>query len=353
MAGLGNAPARPPAPLCTDALDRITDLDPANQYLTAGAGMKLAAIQGELASHNQWLPLRPAFGLLQRTIGGVTAAGGFGPERIAYGAPRKLLLGLRFIDGRGRLIRAGGKVVKNVAGYDLTRLVAGSFGTLGVITRVTMKTATRPERCAAISAGGILEACGSLAAQVLGSSLGAVFAAAVPEDGSEAWRLQVGFEGFAETVAAQLVRAEALFDKADFKFVRIEDYDVLSGPFAALYGLIAGCPFGLRAGAPPDRAPRAAAILRQQSRVKAMLVDFGCGRILAGSSGLSDEAWQEIGQRLYELGGHVVLEKAPDEFKQRHDVFGPPRPEWKLMHRIKDILDPHHIFAPGTMPGRV
>jgi hypothetical protein len=207
-----------------------------------------------------------------------------------------------------------------------------------------MKTATRPERCAAISAGGILEACSGPAVQALGSSLGAVFATAALEDGSETWRLQVGFEGFAETVAAQLAMAEALFDKADFRSVRLEDYDVLSGPFAGLYGRIAGSPFGLRAGAPPDRAARVAAILRQQSRVEAMLVDFGCGRILAGSSDLSDEAWQEIGQRLYELGGHVVLDKAPDEFKRDNDVFGAPRPEWELMHRIKDILDP---------PGRI
>ncbi|MGE5255932.1 MAG: FAD-binding oxidoreductase [Hyphomicrobiales bacterium] len=352
LVGLGNLSTGSLTPLTTRALDGMMDLDPANQYFTAGAGMTLAAIQAKLAEHNQWLPLRPAFGLLQRTIGGVTATGACGPERIAYGAPRRLLLGLRLIDGRGRLINAGGKVVKNVAGYDLTRLVAGTFGTLGIITRVTMKTATRPERCAAISACGILEACGSLAAQVLGSSLGAAFAAASPEDGGESWRFQVGFEGFGETVASQLARAETLFDQADFKSVRIEDYDVLSGPFGGLYGRIAGCAFGLRAGAPPNRAARAAVIIRQQARVEAMLVDFGCGRILAGSSEVSDASWQEIGQRLYELAGHVVLERAPDDFKRRNDVFGPPRPEWKLMHRIKDTLDPHHIFAPGKMPGK-
>jgi len=353
LAGLGNASTRPLAPLSTDALDRVIDLDPSNQYFTAGAGMTLAAIQARLAPYNQWLPLRPALGLLRRTLGGVAATGACGPERIAYGAPRRLLLGLRFIDGRGRLINAGGKVVKNVAGYDMTRLVAGSSGTLGIITRVTMKTATRPERCAAISACGILEACASLAAQVLGSSLGAVFAAAAPENGGEGWQLQVGFEGFSETVVSQLVRAEALFDEADFRSIRVEDYDVLSGPFAGLYDRIAACPFVLRTGAPPDRAGRAAAILRQQTPVETLLVDFGCGRILAGSSDVSDEAWQEIGQRMHALAGHVVLEKAPDEFKQRNDVFGPPRPEWKLMHRVKDILDPYHIFAPGRMPGRV
>jgi len=289
--------------------------------------------------------------VLRRTIGGITATGALGPERIAYGAPRELLLGLRFVDGRGRLINAGGKVVKNVAGYDMTRLIAGSAGSLGLITRVTMKTATRPERCAMVSACGAPDACGRLATQLLGSSLGAVFAAAAPDDGDERWRLRVGFEGFSETVAAQLSRAEALFEKADFRSVRTEDYDVLTGPFSGLYERIAGCPFVLRMGAPPDRAGAAAAILQQLTRVEALLVDFGSGRVLAGSSDMGDASWHAIGRQLRELTGHAVLEKSPDEFKTRNDVFGPPRPEWNLMHRVKAILDPKLIFAPGRMPG--
>jgi FAD/FMN-containing dehydrogenase len=165
--------------------------------------------------------------------------------------------------------------------------------------------------------------------------------------------MYVGFEGFGEAVAAQLDRAEALFEKTDFRSVRVEDYDVLTGPFSGLYDRIAGFPFVLRTAAPPDRAGRAAAVLRQQAAVETLLVDFGCGRVLAGSRDLNDASWHEIVQRLRELAGHAVLEKSPDEFKARNDVFGPLRPEWDLMHRVKDILDPKHIFSPGKMPGRV
>ena len=353
LGGFGNFPARPLTPLPTDGLDAIVELDPPNQSFTAGAGMMLGAVQAALAAHNQWLPLRPAFALTRRTLGGITATGACGPERHAYGSPRKLLLGLRFVDGRGRLITAGGRVVKNVAGYDVTRLIAGSAGTLGVITRVTYRTATRPERCAMISAAGGLEACAGLAAQALGSSLGAVFATAEPDDGGERWRLRIGFEGFSETVAAQLARAGALFEAADFGAPEAVDYDVIEGPFGALYARMAGHPYVFRAGAPADRAAEATRMLGQQAGSGPQLVDFGFGRILFGCRDLTAAAWREIGQRMQAIDGHVALEKAPDEFKERNDVFGPSRPEWPLMHRVKDALDPQRIFAPGKMPGRV
>jgi glycolate oxidase subunit GlcD len=349
----GNLPARPGQPLKTGALSTLLDPDPSNQYVTAGAGMTLGDIQKALAPHNQWIALRPAFDLMNRSIGGITAMGAFGPERYAHGAPRELLLGLRFIDGRGRLISTGGKVVKNVAGYDMTRLLAGSAGTLGLITRVTLRTATCPQRCAAISATGTLDACANLATSVLASRLGAVFAAAVPETGNTGWRLFLGFEGFSETVASQLTRAQSLLAEASFESERIEDYDVWQGPFAGQFTAITGHPFLLRAGTPPDLATIATQLITRQEPDAEMLVDFGCGRILAGIDRMTDDSWKEVSTRIHELEGYVVLEKAPDEFKQRNDVFGTPRPEWHLMHRIKDVLDPEHLFAPGRMPGRV
>ncbi|MDP2862320.1 MAG: FAD-linked oxidase C-terminal domain-containing protein, partial [Desulfobacterales bacterium] len=351
LGDFGNLPARPGLPLKTDALCALLDLDPSNQYVTVEAGMTLGDIQKALAPHNQWIALRPAFGLLRRTIGGITAMGACGPERFSYGAPRELLLGLRFIDGRGRLIRAGGKVVKNVAGYDMTRLLAGSAGTLGLITRVTLRTATCPQRCAAISATGTLDACANLATLVLGSSLGAVFAAAVPETGSTCWRMRLGFEGFRETVASQLAQAQALLAGAGFSSERTDDYDVWCGPFAEMFTAIAGHPYALRAGTPPDLVAAASQFIARQGPAVSILVDFGCGRILAGIDRMTDGSWKELCRQINELEGHVVLEKAPDEFKQRNDVFGPPRPEWNLMHRIKAILDPKHLFAPGRMPG--
>ena len=353
LRGFGNTAQSAWERIHTGELNAIFELDPSNQVLTVGAGMRLEAVQTALALRNQWLPLRPAFGGLRRSIGGITASNASGPERVAYGSPRRLLLGLRFIDGRGRRITAGGKVVKNVAGYDLTRLLAGSAGTLGLITRATLRTATRPERCASISASGLPNACDDLAVKLLGSNLGAVSAAAVPEEDSDRWRLEIGFEGFGATVASQLKRTEALFAQAGFGSIRVTDYDLLTGPFAGLCERIAGCPFALRAGVPPDRTGRAAILLRPQFQTGPMLVDFGCGRILTGGGKLDAAAWHEIVRQMDRLGGYAVLETAAEEFKRGNDVFGAERPEWKLMHRVKDALDPKHIFSPGAMPGRV
>lgn len=346
----GNALSRPAAALGTRELDRVVELDPANQCITAGAGMVLGEIQTLLEPHRQWLPIRPAYALLRRTIGGIAATAACGTERITYGAPRRLLLGLRFIDGRGRILNAGGRVMKNVAGYDMTRLVSGSAGTLGLITRVTMKTAMRPERCARISGLGAPAACDRLAADVLSSNLGATSAVAALE--GDRWRLRFGFEGFAATVASQLDRAESLLRDAGFDPLEVVDYQLTRGPNAGSYERIAACPFVLRAAVPADAATAAAAVLTREARVAALLVDFGCGRLLAGAPELDGRDWEAINRRVTELNGHVLLEQAPSGFKADHDVYGPPRPEWPLMQRIKDALDPRHLFAPGRMPGR-
>jgi glycolate oxidase subunit GlcD len=349
----GNLPLRPTTVLATEALNAIIEIDPANQVVTAGAGATLEALQHALAAHNQWLPLRPPLALLRRTLGGIVATGACGPERMVYGAPRDLLLGLWLVDGRGRLIHAGGKVVKNVAGYDMTRLIAGSAGTLGVITQATLKTLTRPEKCTAISAEGPLDVCADLALKILKSSLGAVFAAAEPTGTDGLWRLHIGFEGFADTVEAQLSRVREMLAPAGAAAAAEQDYDLLEGPFAATYGRVAAHPFVIHLSAAADRTASAAEALIRQASPEGLLADFGGGRVTAGAAALDGGAWSELCRWAAQEDGHAVLEKAPDDFKQHRDVFGSTRPEWKLMHRVKDILDPKHVFSPGRLPGRV
>ena len=116
---------------------------PGDLTLTVRAGTTLAEIEQLTREHDQWLPLDP-YGSSDGTIGATMATASAGPLASSFGLPRDLLLGLEFVNGRGEVIRGGGKVVKNVAGFDLSRLLTGSWGTLGVITEVTLRLYARP-----------------------------------------------------------------------------------------------------------------------------------------------------------------------------------------------------------------
>jgi glycolate oxidase FAD binding subunit len=117
---------------------------PGDLTLTVSAGTTLGDIERVTLEHDQWLPLDP-FGSSDGTIGATISTASAGPLATNFGLPRDLLLGLEFVNGRGEVVRGGGKVVKNVAGFDLSRLLTGSWGTLGVITEVTLRLYARPK----------------------------------------------------------------------------------------------------------------------------------------------------------------------------------------------------------------
>ena len=368
-ADFGNHSDQPTIPLRSEKLDKLVEHDADNQTVTVGAGMKLTALQQLLAAHRQWLPIRPPLAE-HCTVGGMVALGACGPERLAYGAPRDRLLGLRFIDGLGRPIHAGGKVVKNVAGYDVTRLMAGSAGTLGFLTELTFRVAALPEVCRAASATGPLHACGAAGAALLRSNLepasvtATLPAASAPESGicnlesvicnlqSVIWELTVAFEGLATTVSSQLDRCAGLLREAGLEAQEPRAYDCREGAGPGVFSRLFGSSFVLRAGLPLDQVANFLSEAKDVLEWPNILLDFGCGRVTAGIAELTDEAWASLCAIAAKLDGHVLLEKAPVEFKKRNDVFGPPRPEWKLMHRLKSALDPRNLFSPGRLPGR-
>jgi glycolate oxidase subunit GlcD len=345
--------------LNSSELNEVIEFDPNNQVIIAGAGLVLDRLQEELADKNQWLPIRPPFAIQSHSIGGVMALGACGPERMHYRAPRDLVLGLRFINGSGQIISTGGKVVKNVAGYDMTRLMIGSAGTLGLITEVTCRVMTIPERCTAISAEGSLAACAAAAGKLITSQLSPIFVAAIPANREDAkiesgsWELMAGFEGFEKIVAEQLKRTGLMLEEGGLELKNQREYKVQDGIFGDIYTELGQSACVLRASVPLDEVAGLVKQLGSRLTNADMFVDFGCGRILAGFEVMHDEAWGPICDLSAQLGGHVLMEKAPVEFKKQNDVFGKSRPEWKIMHRIKAALDPHHIFAPGRLPGKI
>jgi glycolate dehydrogenase FAD-binding subunit len=128
----------------------VTQYDPAEMTFTALAGTPVAEVADVLARHDQYLPFDPPFASAGATLGGVVAAGTSGPNAFRHGAVRDFVIGLRFVDGTGRLVSGGGKVVKNAAGFDLPKLMVGSMGRLGAIVELTFKVFPRPRATSTI-----------------------------------------------------------------------------------------------------------------------------------------------------------------------------------------------------------
>lgn len=346
-------------PLEISDFDKILEYDQQGQVMTVGAGISLEKMQAELQGNNQWLPLRPSLPTMEHSLGGLAATAACGPERMVYGTMRDLLLGLRFISGKGQLISAGGRVIKNVAGYDITRLLVGSAGTLGLITELTLKVATIPECCRALTAEGSLNVCASVAAEILASNLLPTYIVAVPaeplKDGQfvEKWQISIGFEGIKESVKSQLDRTTGLLKDRSLQSIGIIDYNVVSGPFNAHYKELDRFKFLMRVDVPLDQLMSMFVSARSFLSSHYSFLDFGNGRISLGLDELTDAVWLQIIDLSNRLNGHALVEKAPDSFKQNNDVFGLPGSAWPLMHTLKKVLDPGHIFAPGRLPGKV
>jgi FAD/FMN-containing dehydrogenase len=355
----GNSTAGDPQALTSRALTDVIEYDSANQVITVGAGMPFKALQAHLQEQNQWLPVRPPFFTDSSTIGRLVALAPCGPERMLYGAPRDMLLGLRFINSSGQLISGGGRVVKNVAGYDITRLITGSAGTLGFITEATLRVSTMPERCAAITAEGSLDACAATALEILKSNCQPVFVCCVPDFQTTAeadqnnWNLIIGFEGFSQTVDYQIEKCSAMLQDGQLKVLEQADYPIHEGKFGEVYNTLSQAAFILRGDFLLNRVADFNTALNEELSVARVFLDFGCGRILAGIEELSDKQWSRISNLAGKYDGHVLLERAPDQFKKHNDVFGKPNPAWNIMHKIKAELDPDNTFSPGRLPGKI
>ncbi len=288
----------------TGALTGITLYEPGALTLVARAGTPLAAIEAALAAEGQRLAfevpdMRP---LLRRTgastIGGVIAANASGPRRVQAGAARDALLGVRFVDGRGSIIKNGGRVMKNVTGYDLARLLAGSRGRLGVLTEVSLKVLPAPETEATLIARG-LSAAAAVAA--LSSALGSPFevtGAAHLDAGSPLTLVRI--EGRAASVAYRSGRLAALLGG------RWEDVPDGAARWQAVRDVI---PFASRAGSvwrlhlKPSDAPA----VRAASGAEAAIFDWGGGLLwlLTGPG-----AAGRIRAATAAAGGHATLWRA-------------------------------------------
>lgn len=364
--GIGAAPARLDAVLVTRRLSRLVDYQPDDMTVTVEGGMPLAELQATLAERGQFLPLDPPLPA-RATVGGTVAANASGPWRCAYGAARDWLIGVRVVAPDGRIVKGGGRVVKNVAGYDLCKLYTGSLGTLGVLAELTFKVMPRPEAVGMAAVPLRPEQVEPLLAAMMDSDLAPsaleLFAAGADPTGSaskDGAALLARFDGPREAVDWQLAELKTMAARsgvaADPSPLTADQWerarDWAGGEFAwqAMAGstssavsalMEAGAQASEAVGAPLEVAARAAT-----------------GVIIFGARGpLSPEAARELTVRLRgaaaEHGGTLVVLKAPPDLREGLDVWGPVGPELRLMQGIKAQLDPKGIMNPGRFVGGI
>lgn len=344
-------------------LSGISFYEPEDLVLSAFAGTPIDQIEAQLAKHGQELAFEPMslaslYGTGAGTIGGAYMTNLSGPRRIKTGAARDFILGVKAISGRGDMFKAGGRVVKNVTGYDLARGLAGSFGTLAVATEITLKVLPRAETAATLLISGLNP---SAAAAALCTAMG------TPADVSGAAHLPAvaarrqGFatavtalrlEGFAPSVAARCDRLVAILepfgrtDQLDAESTKIfwraiRDAEPLAEPRENLIWKISVA---------PTAGPRIVEAITATHACEA-LYDWSCGLVWLSMAPCEDAGANAIRKAIGQNGGgHATLVRAPEETRKVIPVFEPqPEPLAALSRRLKAQFDPFAILEPGRL----
>lgn len=321
---------------------------PGDLTLTVRAGTTLAEIERVTLEHDQWLPLDP-YGSSDGTIGATIATASAGPLASSFGLPRDLLLGLEFVNGRGDVVRGGGKVVKNVAGFDLSRLLTGSWGTLGVITEVTLRLYARPraDRTFVVSLRGSADQTKALAQAAHGSlnpfALEFVGVSAARALGlGESAACLIRFGGNDAVVAAQLSALSQIS-----RPVEIE-----AQVWTALRELGGNADSVVRISSLPVRFLGAAAkILSDDLRGIYTFIDprRGVMRVVVGGNGEAGAPAIDVSNDFDTDGAgstEVIFEKLPAEVWAH---VSPTVVADPLSQGIKKAYDPHNILNPGIL----
>jgi glycolate oxidase FAD binding subunit len=359
------------ASLDLSGLSGVTLYEPEELVLSAKAGTPIAEIEALVAASRQELAFEPMdYAVLlggqtgAGTIGGVIAANLSGPRRIKAGAARDHFLGVNAVSGRGEIFKSGGRVVKNVTGYDLCKLIAGSWGTLAAMTDVTIKTLPRSETEQTVLVLGqddvtarkvmaaALSSFGDVSAAV---HLPAAVAARIAEtSGAQAAATAFRLEGVAPSVAQRKAILETLLapfgalatlgeqsSRALWRAIR----DVV--PFAA--NGPAGDRDIWRISTAPARGSEVGRALVAEANAE-VLYDWAGGLVWAALPPADDASAPLVRATVAKSGGHATLIRAPAAVRAKVDVFAPePEGLAALTKRVRSGFDPHGVLNPGRM----
>jgi glycolate oxidase subunit GlcD len=358
----GNVLDRSNLILTTRRMRKVAAHEPADLVATAEAGLSLREFQQQLREQGQWLPVDPPDDG-SATLGGVVATALAGPERMGFGPLRSFVIGLRAILADGREIKAGGRVVKNVAGYDLCKLYTGSYGSLGLITEITFKLRPWPSERRTVVATGPLPVLVSFARQLahqsfpiavelLSASLAAQINLAVKDRESA---LMIRFAGSARTVVVETANALKQLREANIGCAT-HDEDAWAALSEAATAKLKDLSW--RAIVKPADLSlfleEVSALERDEASHLELQWQAGVGdgrvRVMAQAPAYHQETvrvLERLRQKAETLGGSLVIEKAPVEIKRMIDSWGGFGSAAELMKRVKMQLDPENLLSPG------
>ncbi len=370
MMSLGNPPPAPGVVMVTRSLSRVVEYEPADLTVTVEAGVALAELQGRLAEEGQFLPLEAPCPE-RATVGGVLATAHSGPLSFAYGMPRDWLIGVKVVNANGAVTKGGGKVVKNVTGYDMNKLYTGSLGTLGVIVEAAFKVAPKPPAARTLVAGfrhlaDALERASALLRSGVGPNAAIVVnGAASARLGLEpgGCRLLALFQGRQGIVDSRVGRAwaavkegggrraDALSSDDGFRtWQRLTDL-----PWAGAEPPSLSVRFSLL---PSKTAALALALdsLEVPPFTHGLVADVGMGAVRSlwwGGQGvpISVETVRRVTGIAESFGSRWVIEGRPAEVARELDVWGPVPAAMDIMRRVKAALDPERTLNPGRFVG--
>jgi len=343
---LGMPPERYSIALDLRGLDGLVEYEPTDLTVTVEAGMEMDRLASILRERGQMLPLG-TFRDQHTTIGGVLATNLHSPSfRHMYGAARDLCIGMTVALSTGEIVKSGGRVVKNVAGYDMGKLHIGALGTLGVILQASFKVVPEP----AASGSGIMrgdrEALEKALQALLEARLALRSASLTREASEDMWRLNAGFAGSEAAVERSL---------REFRTIASEAED--NGPLDAVsraYAAVQNDPVRVRITVP----------MAQTAAMAQALADAGASVVSEPTLGSAHGSWTDtppvsastiaaLRRRALDAGGALVIERAPVPLKQAADVWGEPRGDFALMRRLKDQFDETRTLNPGRFVGGI
>jgi glycolate oxidase FAD binding subunit len=373
----GNPPRRYDIALSVKEMNEVWHYEPADLTVSAQPGMKLGDFEHFLGRQDLWIPLDPPGGA-KSSLGGIVATNAAGPLRLRYGAPRDIVLGMKIATTEGKVIKTGGRVVKNVAGYDLAKLITGCYGTLGVIVEISFKLFPLPARratwflstasldVARVFRRRILDSPLSPMRMVLLDAGAASLSRGAPEvkQGNE---LEIWIEfGGSERVIQRcletvqdLARAVGASGEVLDDLSSIRGWDHISDLGSTLREYFPQSVI-VKAALPIDSNEEFLRFARDQCEKQAIQTacfsQNGIGivhicLIPNDSSHISSAFIQELRNRAISLGGSLILERCPLEIKKEVDVWGPVGDDFMVMQKLKELWDPKGVLSPGRFVG--